>query len=162
MTFLQNRTAALQQTVAGFVIGHRYQIKVIADARAATGLTGLSIGVDGAEVGADALTPGPVEPVDSYGVYATPWATFTSQVFTARSAASLIQIQNQDIPTSTRFDDVTIDLGKATIVDVTPVPEPAAWTLLIAGFGGVGAAMRARGRPPRPPTGPNTLTLFVH
>lgn len=36
------------------------------------------------------------------------------------------------------------DAASATI---TPVPEPAAWALMLAGFGGVGAALRRRRRP---------------
>jgi hypothetical protein len=33
-----------------------------------------------------------------------------------------------------------------TITDVSSVPEPAAWTLMLAGFGGLGGALRARRR----------------
>ena len=156
VAFLQNATAAFQQTVVGFIVGHKYQIEVTADARAATGFVGLSLGVDGVELGADLLTPGPVQPIDAYGVYATPWATYASAVFTATTVSSLIQIQNQGIPGSTSFNDVTIDLGNATIVDVTPpggvtspgVPEPASWALMLTGVGLIGSTLRRRHRAP--------------
>jgi hypothetical protein len=34
-------------------------------------------------------------------------------------------------------------------VAITAVPEPAAWTLMLVGFGGLGGALRARRRPAR-------------
>ncbi len=148
VAFLQNATAALQQTVGGFIVGHQYQIAVIANARAATGSVGLSLGVDGVEVGAQVLTPSPVVAVDPYGVYATSWATYTSQVFTALTVSSLIQIQNQG--SSGNNVDVTVLLGSAAINDVTrgevaaPMPEPAMWAMMVVGFGAVGGVLRRR------------------
>ena len=40
------------------------------------------------------------------------------------------------------IDNVTVDVIGA----ITPVPEPAAWALMLGGFGLAGAAMRRRGR----------------
>ena len=146
VAFLQNETAALQQTVGGFVVGHQYQIVVLADARAITGPAGLSIGVNGTEYGAQLLSPTPVSAVDPYGVYQTAWAAYSSAIFTAGQTSNLIQLQNIGIPGSTTFDDVTIDLGSASIQDVTPAPvsapEPA--SLAILGLG-IGVAILIRG-----------------
>ena len=144
VAFLQNETAALQQTVGGFIVGDKYQIQVIADARAATGPAGLSIGVNGIEYGAEVLLTNPVVAVDTYGVYRTPWVTYSSAVFTATATSNVIQLQNLGIPGGSGFGDVTIDLGRATIVEVASVPEPSAWAMLISGFGLVGLLLRQR------------------
>ncbi|QDZ08976.1 PEP-CTERM sorting domain-containing protein [Sphingomonas panacisoli] len=37
----------------------------------------------------------------------------------------------------------------ATLAVITPVPEPATWSLMILGFGAVGGVMRHRRRSPR-------------
>ena len=100
VAFLQTRTSALQQQVGNFILGDQYVIKVVADARAATGPAGLSIGVNGTEYGGPVLSPTPVGAVDAYGTYATPWATYTSAVFTATSVSNRSQLQNLGIPGS--------------------------------------------------------------
>lgn len=38
-----------------------------------------------------------------------------------------------------------------TITPVSPIPEPAAWTMMILGFGAVGYALRGRARPATTP-----------
>ncbi len=156
VTFLQNETSGLTQTVGGFVSGHQYQITVVADARAATGPAGLSISVNTVEFGNFSLIPTPVGAVDLYGVYATPWGSYKSAVFTSSGVSNLIELQNLGIPNSSTFDDVTIDLGNVSIADVTPtgVPEPTSIALLAIMLGGIIAIRqwptpnkRASGRP---------------
>ncbi len=143
VVFLQNETSSLQQMVGGFTIGDRYQITIAADARAATGQAGLGIEVNGTEFGGLSLSPTPVSAVDPSGIYATPWANYTSAVFKATAASNLIQFQNLGIPGSAAFDDVTLDLANARITDVTQgVPEPGGLALLALGLGGCAFALR--------------------
>ncbi len=43
-----------------------------------------------------------------------------------------------------QYDYASSQSATVTITDVSGVPEPAAWTLMLAGFGGLGGAPRAR------------------
>ena len=38
------------------------------------------------------------------------------------------------------------DASQPTVLTFTQVPEPAAWTLMLAGFGAIGASLRSRRR----------------
>ena len=58
--------------------------------------------------------------------------------FSYGGGESLVRTIWGDLPTSGR-----IDYGFRTYVD-TAVPEPGTWALMLAGFGGVGAALRRR------------------
>ena len=42
------------------------------------------------------------------------------------------------------FDDILSDNRGGISLNISPVPEPATWGLMILGFGGVGVAMRRR------------------
>jgi PEP-CTERM motif len=42
------------------------------------------------------------------------------------------------------LNSMTLDLGDRAFVTITDVPEPTTWTMLVAGFGLVGAALRRR------------------
>ena len=50
-----------------------------------------------------------------------------------------IEITTTDVPGGLGYDDFTFTVGA-----VGAVPEPASWTMMIAGFGMVGGAMRRR------------------
>ena len=62
--------------------------------------------------------------------------TYFSQCFVATSASELISFAYKHTSPNFYLDDVS----------VTMVPEPAAWGLMVAGFGMIGFAMRRRVR----------------
>jgi hypothetical protein len=77
------------------------------------------------------------------GVFNDPFSTTTID-FVATSAATAIKFQ---IFSSTQigFNDPLIDAVSVEAVRNGGVPEPAAWAMMLAGFGLVGGAMRRRG-----------------
>jgi hypothetical protein len=68
--------------------------------------------------------------------------TFTSNALTGGGALHLRSAPGFD------RGDISLILGAGTVTTYSPpaVPEPAAWSLLIVGFGGVGAMLRQRRR----------------
>jgi hypothetical protein len=62
------------------------------------------------------------------------WTGLTSVVFTPSGGAADPRISSQGAGEHFALDNLTINL----------VPEPAAWALMLAGFAGLGAALRAR------------------
>jgi hypothetical protein len=62
------------------------------------------------------------------------WTGLTSVVFTPSGGAAFPPIAGQGSGEHFALDNLTINL----------VPEPAAWALMLAGFAGLGAALRAR------------------
>jgi hypothetical protein len=62
---------------------------------------------------------------------------------------SVLQIFTEDIATGrTDYQEVSLALEKLIVVNLSAVPEPATWAMMLAGFGAVGAAVRrSRGRP---------------
>jgi hypothetical protein len=82
--------------------------------------------------------------------------TFQSNPYQLRIDGSVLHVVAivGGFPTFTNLINAHINVGDAALTGVTPfippgpggggVPEPAAWALLIAGFGGVGAMLRRR------------------
>lgn len=64
--------------------------------------------------------------------------------FVATGALTLLSFQNVDVLT----DDIDAVVDNVSVT--AAVPEPAAWTLMILGFGGLGLALRRRAPAPTP------------
>jgi hypothetical protein len=47
------------------------------------------------------------------------------------------------------YGDIRVGTTYADVTPAAPVPEPAAWTLMLVGFAGLGGVLRARGKIPR-------------
>lgn len=68
----------------------------------------------------------------------TSWARFTSRMLAAGDYVLEAGVRNADDPDPGFSSQLLLDnVG-------TAVPEPAAWTLMLAGFGGLGAVLRRR------------------
>lgn len=75
--------------------------------------------------------------------YGSDWQRFSYDFKATGSAVKLTFLSS----TSPSSSSLGVGLDNVTMDDVTPaatVPEPSAWALLIAGFGGLGSALRAR------------------
>jgi choice-of-anchor C domain-containing protein len=131
-------TAKLSQTIAT-TAGQVYTLRWAASANAQfiSGQSAYySVGVDGVEtprfytVGAEYSDPAYQYNI---GVYERDHLTFT-----AASASTTISFTNAqlNVYAGPVLDDVSLTVGG--------VPEPASWSLLIAGFGLTGGALRAR------------------
>jgi hypothetical protein len=71
---------------------------------------------------------------DSFTITPTSVASFIGFTSTARITSLTV-----DYPDSYAFDLLGVS-------STTPVPEPATWTMMLVGFGGLGGALRARRR----------------
>ena len=76
----------------------------------------------------------------------TDWTAFASQKLTLGSYVLRAQVRNhgEDGPVDLYYSSHLLLDG--VTLSAAPVPEPAAWALMIAGFAGVGAALRLRSR----------------
>ncbi len=79
-------------------------------------------------------------------------ATFCAFIDGATSNAPTLNFFQNSLPTSPgyhvwRADTFAIKFADRAVVDTGPgVPEPAAWTLMLIGFGSIGATLRAARR----------------
>jgi hypothetical protein len=74
--------------------------------------------------------------VDYFGFF----AIGNSQYYTGDESAPTFVTGNYD----NEFDYASYQPATVSITDVSAAPEPAAWTLMLVGFGALGGALRAR------------------
>lgn len=74
----------------------------------------------------------------------TSWAHFTSGLLGAGDYVLEAGVRNVDDPDPSYSSQLLFDNVAVAAAPVTGVPEPAGWTLLLAGFGLAGAALRRR------------------
>ncbi len=79
---------------------------------------------------------------DNSGVFQSPFQT-ASITFTATSALTNVRFI-QSASTQNGFNDVLLDGITLGLAQGGAVPEPAAWAMMLSGFGLVGGAMRSR------------------
>lgn len=75
------------------------------------------------------------------------WKRFTYEFQAAAPTVKLTFLSSTSLSSSNLgvgLDNVTWDMVRQPVAGV---PEPASWALMIAGFGGIGAAFRVRRRP---------------
>jgi hypothetical protein len=100
-----------------------------------TGPLGSTITIAGAGFSTAVVTPSDVRTRTFFGLTST----------TGLNSFTMRTVSKFSIPDGAigMFDNFTI----ASAADVAPVPEPASWALMIAGFGLAGSALRRRARP---------------
>jgi hypothetical protein len=112
----------------------------IVGGQTAFAITGISGTVNGSAI---------VAPTGSYGNYFTTGPSFLDGTGTTFMTASGNKItffnqSNNGMYRVNTFSPGSSSYVSATTSAVAPVPEPAVWTLLIAGFALLGGALRAR------------------
>lgn len=85
----------------------------------------------------------------SDGFTQTGWAQLQISGYVATAATTRISFSGRNQTSWLRLDDVSF-VRTAAPPASAPVPEPAAWALMIAGFGLVGGRLRAAARDRRP------------
>jgi hypothetical protein len=100
------------------------------------------------------MFPGYSEPAVTQGLADDFCCDFIPPNYTPSEAAYIFQFANAEGPSvsfvpGSDFSVITFSSGKIVgtgVSSVIPLPEPAAWALMLVGFGGLGAAMRSRRR----------------
>ena len=130
--FLQSTAdsgAQIDISVTGLTPGDVYSFSYFDDQRAGYGPLAYTVSFDGSTIASH--TPEPAG-----------WTPRTTSAFTAAGSAGTLKFfaaPLQGYDNDAGIDDVTLNAGVAG-----GVPEPAAWTLMLLGLGGLGAVSRAR------------------
>lgn len=128
-------SGGVKQTVSGFEAGKTYVVKFDVSANFSGGadLKKFVMSATGGEAYIDSYTRTAANSASSML-----WQTYT-YTFTASAAVQDIQFRSlEENPSGIALDNVSISQVSSL------VPEPAAWALLIAGFGMTGVALRGR------------------
>jgi hypothetical protein len=122
--------AQIDISVTGLIAGHVYSFSFLDDQRAGYGLNPYTVSFDGA-------------PLGSFSPNASGWTARTTAVFTAVASSGTLSFA---APLHGYDNDAGIDAITLHGVGAAAVPEPAAWALMLVGFGGVGACLRRQRR----------------
>jgi hypothetical protein len=123
-----NTFDTVSQTVSGLTVGETYDLSWLYGGRPGGGTQVLDVSFGGAPVTSD---------TGSIGVW-----TLNSFEVTATSTTETLTFASEVTDGLPSYGNELTDVSLVTL----PVPEPAAWAMMLAGFGGLGAAMRARRR----------------
>ncbi|HEY4083593.1 MAG TPA: PEP-CTERM sorting domain-containing protein [Burkholderiaceae bacterium] len=136
----------VKQTVSGLTVGNTYQLSFLTgfgsqnDAHLAGGLTAYWQASLGAQTQNGNAAKSAYEPAQYANTTYGQWVSSTL-TFTATSASEVLQflaiVPPQGMPTS-----AAIGLSNASLVDVTPVPEPATLALSVGGLALLGYSVR--------------------
>jgi len=122
----------IQQTVAGLTIGQSYSLSWQASSERGCCSNGELSFISGAANGpvlVDAPAPGSV---------LADWSSHSTN-FTATATSVTFQFRNLNPDVN---DGIDLGLDNVVLMGGGAVPEPAAWLMLIAGFGMIGGGMR--------------------
>jgi len=120
-----NTFGSISQTVTGLVIGQTYDLTFGYGSRGGAGDEQMDVFFGGNRV---------VE-ITQFTVPTSGWFA-NSYDITATSTSEVLTFTSNDIGGN------PAEGNELTAVSLTAVPEPAAWALMLAGFGGLGGALR--------------------
>ncbi len=122
-----NFAGSVSQLVTGLVAGRTYALDWAYGTRPGGGAQAMTTFLDGVAVGSNSYT----------GNGAATWL-LTSVRFVATGNAALLTFTGSNVGGSPSYGN------EVTAVSVASVPEPAAWAMLLTGFGLLGTTLRRR------------------
>jgi hypothetical protein len=124
-----NTFGSISQTVTGLIVGHEYDLTFGFGTRGGAGPQQMTVSFGGAGLGT----------LNAPASGSSSWAG-ESFTFFATGASEVLTFASNNVGGN------PAEGNELTAVSLSAVPEPAAWALMLAGFAGLGAALRGRRR----------------
>lgn len=137
-----NYSGTIYQTINGLIPGHRYDVSFYQAAGQQDGFTGPTTETWAVSLGDETRTP-PTYHLPQGGVGQWQFETLTFTPIAASEVLAFLAFGTPNgAPPISFLDGVSMMASPPP-----PVPEPAAWALMLAGFGIAGAVLRRRAAP---------------